>query len=212
MHIAIIDYGSGNLNSVSKAFSTAINMLGDHLDVMITQQGDDLLNASHIVLPGVGAFDDCARNLKQTGNLWEKLNHAVLNQGKPFLGMCVGEQLMVQYGSEGEGAEGLGWIEGTVEKIVPEQKDLKVPHMGWNDIHCPHDHPVFSGLNGKDMYFTHSWSVRNVPDKHCLAYCDYGQKIVAAIGKDNMVGVQFHPEKSQKFGLELIRNFLQWSI
>ncbi len=212
MTIAIIDYGSGNLNSVSKAFSKAARMLGDQQNVIVTRQGKDLLNASHIVLPGVGAFDDCARNLKQAGDLWDKLNHAVLKQAKPFLGICVGEQLMVEHGLEGEGAKGLGWIEGTVEKIIPTQKDLKVPHMGWNDIHLHKPHPVFSDLDGEDMYFTHSWSVCNISSDHLLADCDYGQKIITAIGKDNMLGVQFHPEKSQKSGLRLIQNFLQWKI
>lgn len=212
MTIAIIDYGSGNLNSVSKAFSKAARELGAQTKVIIAQQGKDLLDASHIVLPGVGAFDDCARNLKQTGDLWEKLNHAILKQGKPFLGICVGEQLMVKKGLEGEGAEGLGWIEGTVEKIIPKNADYKIPHMGWNDIHLHQQHPVFLGLDSKDMYFTHSWSVQNIQDDDLLAYCDYGQKIVAAIGRDNMVGVQFHPEKSQQSGLQLIQNFLKWKI
>lgn len=212
MKIAVIDYGSGNINSVSKAFAKVAKYLDPKAELKVTNQAKDVLNATHVILPGVGAFYDCANQLRKQDGLWHSLNEAIIKQGKAFFGICVGQQMMVEKGLEIQETEGLAWLSGVVRKIKPADPSLKIPHMGWNHLNIQHEHPVLKGCEDLDVYFTHSWAVCDIEEKHILAHCDYGGKLVAAIGKDNMFGSQFHPEKSQKTGLKIIENFLKWSL
>ncbi len=212
MSVAIIDYGSGNLRSAEKAFERADTDAGLGLGVSVTRNPEDLKNASHIVLPGVGAFVDCLSGIKALPGMLDALEENVIGAGKPFLGICVGMQLMADVGREHETTNGFGWIPGEVRALEPRDKTLKIPHMGWNELQISGPaHPVFDGIaEGAHVYFVHSYGFRPKNPGHVLATVDYGGETIAAIGRDNMVGTQFHPEKSQAVGLKLIANFLRW--
>jgi len=206
MAVAIIDYGSGNLRSAAKAFESQTD-----LEIQVTADVGVVAAADHIVLPGVGAFGDCRRGLFAVDGMVETLQRTVIEGGRPFLGICVGMQLMAARGLEHGVFEGFGWIDGDVVAVEPDDASLKVPHMGWNDLTHVADHPVLEGLDhGAHAYFVHSYHMVPADPAHVLATVDYGGAITAAVGRDNMIGTQFHPEKSQAAGLALIRNFVQW--
>jgi glutamine amidotransferase len=212
MSVVIIDYGSGNLQSATKAFERGIAEGNFSTDVRVSADPEDVREASHIVLPGVGAFADCRAGLLALDGMVDALQEAVLKSAKPFLGICVGMQLMGTLGMEHGNHAGLGWVNGTVRALDPSDKNLKIPHMGWNELDLNEAyHPVMDGLNKRPhVYFTHSYYlVCDCPDD-VLATADYGGPITAVVGRDNMVGTQFHPEKSQQVGLKLISNFLKW--
>lgn len=216
MTIAIIDYGSGNLRSAEKAFERAARAHARVPDVIVTSDPDRVRNADRIVLPGVGAFADCKRGLWAVEGMPEALEEAVQRQGKPFFGICVGMQLMAERGLEFETVEGLGWVEGDVSEMKPSDPSLKIPHMGWNTIDArPDGHPVFKGLetgpDGLHAYFVHSYHFACKRDEDRLATFGYAGTFTAMVAKDNMIGTQFHPEKSQRLGLGLIANFLDWN-
>jgi glutamine amidotransferase len=212
MNVAIIDYGSGNLRSAAKAFERAVLEAGLDHAVKLTSAPSDVAAASHIVLPGVGAFGDCRRGLDALDGMVETLRRTVIEDGRPFLGICVGMQLMATRGLEHGSHDGLGWIAGTVERLQPADPALKIPHMGWNELEprVP-DHPFLAGLEaGGHAYFVHSYGFRAADPEAVLASVDYGGPVAAIIGRANMLGCQFHPEKSQAVGLRLITNFLRW--
>lgn len=214
MTVAIVDYGSGNLHSAHKAFDRASHEAGLDSQIMLTGDPEDVARAERIVLPGVGAFADCRRGLESIPGMIEALNEAVVARGRPFLGICVGMQLMAERGLEYEETRGLGWIGGDVTAITPDDASLKVPHMGWNTLEVRQAHPLLAGIptgpEGLHAYFVHSYAFTGVAPAEVVAATDYGGPIIAIVGRDNLVGTQFHPEKSQKLGLALIANFLRW--
>ncbi|HEX6959858.1 MAG TPA: imidazole glycerol phosphate synthase subunit HisH [Ferrovibrio sp.] len=211
MKLALIDYGSGNLRSAAKAIQRAAADHGIALELMVTGRVEDVAAAERIVLPGVGAFADCYRGLAALDGMIDALNDQLIGKGKPFLGICVGMQLMASVGREHGEHKGLGWIGGAVELLQPADAALKVPHMGWNELRILQRHPVLAGLeNGAHAYFVHSYHIRPENRAVVLAETDYGGPVVAAVGRDNLVGTQFHPEKSQATGLRLLANFLTW--
>ncbi|MBT4890654.1 MAG: imidazole glycerol phosphate synthase subunit HisH [Rhodospirillales bacterium] len=213
--VTIIDYGSGNLRSVAKAFERSVAESGSGTRVVVTSDVKQVQVADRIVLPGVGAFGDCMAGLSGIDGMIETLNEAVIKGGRPFIGICVGMQLLASEGHEYGIHKGLGWIPGRVEIIKPLDASLKVPHMGWNTLKVSHDHAVFEGLatEGSDphVYFVHSNHYVTENTLHRLAVTEYGSEITAVIGRDNILGTQFHPEKSQASGLKLISNFLKWN-
>ncbi|HEY8595320.1 MAG TPA: imidazole glycerol phosphate synthase subunit HisH [Devosiaceae bacterium] len=212
--VAIVDYGSGNLKSAEKAFQRAAREQGAGTGVTVTADPDVVARATRIVLPGVGAFADCRAGLLAVQGMREALEERVIGAGVPFLGICVGMQLMAERGLEKGEHDGLGWIAGDVVRITPSDPEMKVPHMGWNTISVLGDHPVFEGIpdgrEGWHAYFVHSYHMAMNDRAQLLASADYGGEITAAVARDNMVGTQFHPEKSQQLGLALIGNFLRW--
>lgn len=211
MLTAIVDYESGNLHSAEKAFQLMARET-DRGEVIVTDRAEDVARADRIVLPGDGAFPACAAALRGQSGLYDALRESVEVQGRPFLGICVGMQLMADWGREYADTPGLGWIGGEVERIAPADPRLKVPHMGWNDLVLTVDHPVFNGVStGDHAYFVHSYQFRVDAPGERLAHVDYGLDVTAVIGRDTMIGMQFHPEKSQKTGLRMIANFLSWS-
>ena len=214
MTVAIIDYGSGNLHSAQKAFERAVREAGMNRAVRVTSRPEDVLAAEHVVLPGVGAFADCRRGLDAVPGMVEALTEAVQQQGKPFLGICVGAQLLSTRGLEYEVVSGLGWIPGDVAPIKPNDPGLKIPHMGWNTLDVKRPHPVLgairTGRDGLHAYFVHSYQIYAGNPDDVLATADYGGPVTAIVARANIVGVQFHPEKSQTLGLALIANFLKW--
>jgi len=211
MTIAIIDYGSGNLRSAAKAFERAVAEAGRKESVAVTADPGVVAAASHVVLPGVGAFADCKRGLQALPGMIEALVRAVKEDAKPFLGICVGMQLMATWGREHGDEEGLGWIPGEVVALTPNDPALKIPHMGWNDLDIRAEHPVLDGIgSGRHAYFVHSYGFVCENPAHSLAVVDYGGPVTAVVGRQTMVGTQFHPEKSQATGLRLITNFVQW--
>jgi glutamine amidotransferase len=212
MTVAIIDYGSGNLRSAAKAFERAIGESGLDLDVSVTADAARLKDASHIVLPGVGAFADCKQGLSTLPGMEDALTEQVIGAGKPFLGICVGMQLMADIGREHVDTPGLGWVPGEVVAMTPSDETLKIPHMGWNDLNFSSPlHPIFEGIpEHAHVYFVHSYGFVPTDPAHVLASVDYGGPTPAAVGRDNLIGTQFHPEKSQAVGLRLITNFLKW--
>ena len=214
--VAIIDYGSGNLRSAAKAFERMAAETGLARTIVVTADPAMVAAADRIVLPGVGAFADCYRGVCEPAGLRAALEAAVVEKARPFLGICVGMQLMATRGLEHGATPGFGWIAGDVVAIQPASPDLKIPHMGWNELNImAREHPVLAGLTPEGRaphaYFVHSYHVAAADDRHILATTDYGGEITAMIGRDNMVGTQFHPEKSQATGLRLIANFLNWS-
>jgi glutamine amidotransferase len=210
MLTVLIDYESGNLHSAEKAFQRMARETGAG-EVIVTSSPEDVARADRIVLPGDGAFPACRRALVARTGLFDAMVEAVELKGRPFLGICVGMQLMATTGHEYEETPGLGWIAGDVVKIEPSDPALKVPHMGWNDLVIDHPHPVLDGVaNGEHAYFVHSYHMRLLHPAERLAHCDYGGEITAIVGRDTMIGMQFHPEKSQDAGLRLIANFLAW--
>lgn len=212
MKVVIVDYGSGNLRSAAKAFERAAKDSGIAADIAVSAEAASLRQASHIVLPGVGAFADCKRGLEALPGMIDALNQTVLIDGRPFFGICVGMQLMAELGHEHGEHRGLGWIKGTVEPLEPSDPTLKVPHMGWNDLQFADGaHPLLAGVEpGRHAYFVHSYHLRCADARNVLATVDYGGAVTAVTGRDNIVGTQFHPEKSQDTGLTLIANFLRW--
>ncbi len=214
MNVAIIDYGSGNLHSAAKAFERAARDGGLPASIEVTSDPQAVSRADRIVLPGVGAFPDCRAGLLAIDGMAEALDEGVRGKGKPFLGICVGMQLLAECGLEHRETPGLGWIGGTVAAIAPNDPKLKIPHMGWNNLALRRAHPVFDGVatgeNGQNAYFVHSFHFVASNERDVIAVTDYGGALTAAVGRDTIVGVQFHPEKSQNFGLRLISNFLRW--
>ncbi|WP_432285867.1 imidazole glycerol phosphate synthase subunit HisH [Aminobacter sp. BA135] len=214
MRVAIIDYGSGNLRSATKAFERAAREAGIAAEIELTADADRVRSADRIVLPGVGAYADCARGLRAVDGMWETVEEVAIRKAHPFLGICVGMQLMSERGLEKTVTEGFGWISGDVKEITPTDPTLKIPQIGWNTIHVKHDHPVFkdiaTGPQGLHAYFVHSYHLDASKEKEVLATADYGGRVTAAVARDNLVGTQFHPEKSQALGLGLIANFLRW--
>ncbi|EDZ43317.1 MAG: imidazole glycerol phosphate synthase subunit HisH [Planktotalea sp.] len=211
MLTAIVDYESGNLHSAEKAFGRMASEANAG-EVVVTSDADVVSRADRIVLPGDGAFPACVKALKGTGGLFDALQEAVTVKARPFLGICVGMQLMATLGREYEDTDGLGWIDGEVVKITPSDPTLKVPHMGWNDLVIDTPHPVFEGVEtGDHTYFVHSYHFDVAKPAERLAHVDYAGDITAIVGRDTMLGMQFHPEKSQQVGLRLISNFLAWT-
>jgi glutamine amidotransferase len=212
--VAIVDYGSGNLHSAAKAFERAARDTGSAAAIVVTRDPEAVRAADRVVLPGVGAFADCRRGLDGVPGMVEAMTETVRRRGKPFLGICVGMQLMAERGREYEVTEGLGWIAGDVCRIAPKNPDLKIPHMGWNTIDAHRAHALFAGIPlgsaGLHAYFVHSYHLRVADDVDLVAESDYGGPVTALVARDNVAGTQFHPEKSQKLGLALIANFLKW--
>jgi len=212
--VAIIDYGSGNLHSAAKAFERAARSLETVEKIVVTRDPDIVFRADRIVLPGVGAFADCRKGLDSLDGMIDAMTEAVRDKARPFFGICVGMQLMAARGKENITTDGLGWIGGDVEKIAPRDERLKIPHMGWNTLDLMREHPVLEGLplgpDGRHAYFVHSYHLNAENEADVLARADYGGPITAMVGKDTAIGTQFHPEKSQRFGLALIANFLKW--
>lgn len=208
MRVALIDYDSGNLHSAEKAFQLMGRDAG--AEVLVTSDPTLAVRADRIVLPGDGAFPACRRALGEVDGMAEALREAVLLRGVPFLGICVGMQMLATTGHEYRETPGLDWIGGDVAAIAAP--GLKVPHMGWNDLVIDHPHPVLDGIvTGDHAYFVHGWQFQLRDPAHLLAHVDYGGPVTAVVGRDNIVGTQFHPEKSQATGLRLIRNFLAWN-
>jgi glutamine amidotransferase len=220
--VVIVDYGSGNLRSAAKAFERAAREAGLDRDIAVTDDPATLAAADRIVLPGVGAFADCRAGLEARDGLVEALVEAVEARGRPFLGICVGMQLMATRGLEHRETPGFGWIPGDVEALRPADPAMKIPHMGWNELRiAAPGHPVLAGLSegaagadgmrgGPHAYFVHSYQLVAANPDQVLATVDYGGAVTAVVGRDNLVGTQFHPEKSQRTGLRLIANFLEW--
>ena len=214
MHVAIIDYGSGNLHSAAKAFERAAREQASKLAIKVTSKPEEVREAERIVLPGVGAFADCKQGLAQIPGMIDALEDTVRRRGKPFLGICVGLQLMAERGVEHGLTPGLGWIEGEVREITPKDRSLKIPNMGWNTLALQRKHALFEGIatgeTGLNAYFVHSYHLVPASTDVLVATTDYGGPITAFVANDNLAGSQFHPEKSQKLGLALIANFLKW--
>jgi imidazole glycerol-phosphate synthase subunit HisH len=212
--VAIVDYGSGNLHSAAKAFERAAREQGLDQPIVVTREPDAVARADRVVLPGVGAFADCRRGLDAVAGMVEALNESVRVRGHPFFGICVGMQLMAERGREYEVVEGLGWIAGEVDRITPSDPNLKIPHMGWNTLEKRAPHPLLDGIavgpQGLHAYFVHSFHLKPAARSDLVAEADYGGPVTAVVGRDTMVGTQFHPEKSQRLGLRLIANFLKW--
>jgi glutamine amidotransferase len=214
MSVAIVDYGSGNLHSAAKAFERAARESGHSQPIVVTSDPDVVRKADRVVLPGVGAFADCKHGLEALPGMVQALEETVRGKGRPFLGICVGMQLMAERGREYQVTEGLGWVAGEVDKITPNDPTLKIPHMGWNTLNPQKAHPLLDGIplgpQGLHAYFVHSYALRPTDPSDKLAEAEYGGPITAMVARDSMAGTQFHPEKSQKLGLALIANFLRW--
>jgi glutamine amidotransferase len=213
--VAIVNYGSGNLHSAAKAFERAARESGCEQSILVTADPDAVRRADRVVLPGVGAFADCRRGLDAVTGMVEALEETVRRKARPFLGICVGMQLMAERGREYVVTEGLGWIPGEVDRIEPKDSTLKIPHMGWNTLDALRPHPLLEGVTtgpqGLHAYFVHSYHF-NTANRECLvAQADYGGPVTAMVARENCAGTQFHPEKSQRLGLALIANFLTWA-
>ena len=215
MSVAIVDYGSGNLHSAAKAFERAARDIGAPMAIEVTSNPAKVARAERVVLPGVGAFADCRRGLDDIPGMVDALDSAVRLKGRPFFGICVGMQLMAERGREYQVTPGLGWIAGEVDRIAPSDPALKIPHMGWNTLNMLRPHPLLAdiplGPDGLHAYFVHSYELKTAHRAELVAQADYGGPLTAIVGRDNMVGTQFHPEKSQRLGLQLIANFLKWA-
>jgi imidazole glycerol-phosphate synthase subunit HisH len=214
MSVAIVDYGSGNLHSAAKAFERAAKDASLGQPIIVTSDPAVVAGSDRVVLPGVGAFADCRRGLDAVDGMTAALEEAVRKKGRPFFGICVGMQLLAERGREYEVTEGLGWIAGEVDRITPSDARLKIPHMGWNTLNVVRPHPLLEGLplgpEGRHAYFVHSYALKPAQRADLIADADYGGAVTAIVARDNIFGTQFHPEKSQKFGLALIANFLRW--
>lgn len=212
--VTIIDYGSGNLHSAAKAFERMNGEAGTGFEIKLTSDPDEVRGAERVVLPGVGAFADCRSGLFGIAGMMEALEEAVIKKARPFLGICVGMQLMAARGLEHGQTPGFGWIGGEVRAIEPDDASLKIPHMGWNTLDVINPHPLLEGIetgpNGLHAYFVHSYHLAADEPAHVAAQSSYGGPVTAMVARDNMAGTQFHPEKSQKLGLALITNFLKW--
>jgi imidazole glycerol-phosphate synthase subunit HisH len=214
MTVAIVDYGSGNLHSAAKAFERAARESGHDQPIVVTNDPEAVAAADRIVLPGVGAFADCRRGLDEIPGMIDALELSVGKRARPFFGICVGMQLMAERGREYQVTPGLGWISGEVDRITPADAALKIPHMGWNTLSVTKPHALLEGIAagaaGLHAYFVHSYELKPTRRDDLVAQADYGGPLTAIVGRDNMVGTQFHPEKSQRLGLALIANFLKW--
>ena len=211
MTTVIVDYESGNLHSAEKAFQRMAAETGAGA-VTVTSDPDTVRAASRVVLPGDGAFPACQKELYDHRGLFEAIEDAVIKGGRPFMGICIGMQMMATRGLEYTETPGFDWIPGTVAAISPSDPSLKIPHMGWNDLVIDHPHPIFEGIEtGHHAYFVHSYQFEVADPSHRLAHCDYAGDVTAVVGRDNIVGTQFHPEKSQSTGLRMIANFLRWA-
>ena len=213
MNVKIINYGTGNLNSVSKALEVAATEINKKINIKISNKPKDILDSDRIILPGQGSFRQCALAVKNIPGLWDSLNEFVLVKKKPIFGICVGMQLFSEKGYEERVTEGFGWIKGSVKKIETTKKDLKLPHMGWNEVNVIKKNDLFVDIkNLSHFYFVHSFAfeAENINDVICTA--DYEKPVVAALLKDNIFGSQFHPEKSQENGIKLLSNFLNWNL
>ncbi|NMG37961.1 imidazole glycerol phosphate synthase subunit HisH [Chelativorans sp. ZYF759] len=214
MRVAIIDYGSGNLRSAVKAFERAARDHAIAAEILLTDRAEEVAGADRIVLPGVGAFADCRAGLNVVPGMVEALEDTVRSKGRPFLGICVGMQLLASRGLEKVVTEGLGWIPGDVREMTPSDPTLKIPQIGWNTIHVKHSHKLLEGIEtgegGLHAYFVHSYQLDAEQDAEVIAVTDYGGPVTAIVARDNVAGTQFHPEKSQALGLALIANFLKW--
>jgi len=212
--IVIVDYGSGNLHSAMKAVERAATDAGLNASIAVSAQADAVADADRVILPGVGAFADCRAGLNAVPGMTEALHTFAIERQRPFLGICVGMQLMASRGLEFGETEGLGWIQGDVAAIVPSDASLKVPHMGWNTLNGHRAHPLLDGImlgpEGQHAYFVHSFHMMPHVPETVFATADYGGAITAMVGRDNLAGTQFHPEKSQRLGLKLLTNFLDW--
>jgi len=210
--VALIDYGSGNLRSAEKALTRAADEHSTGHSIVVTADPAIAAKAERIVLPGVGAFADCMAGLRRLPGMVEALSEAVIGRGIPFLGICVGMQLLAEVGREFGDHPGLGWVKGEVVRMTLADPALKIPHMGWNELAFPRPHPLFAGLEpGAHVYFVHSYVIRPADSGEVLATTDYGGPFAAAVGRGNIVGTQFHPEKSQAAGLAILGNFLRWT-
>lgn len=211
MRVVLVDYDSGNLHSAEKAVALMGRDAG--AEVVVSSDPEAVARADRIVLPGDGAFPACKAALDAVPGMVEALEEAVLRRAVPFLGICVGMQMLATTGHEYHETPGLGWIGGEVVRITPSDPALKVPQMGWNDLEISRPHPVLDGVgSGDHAYFVHGWHFRVAEPAHLLARVDYGGPVTAVVGRDNIVGTQFHPEKSQAVGLRIIRNFLEWRV
>ncbi len=212
--VVIIDYGSGNLHSANKSVQRAANEAGLEIDLRVTASTKDVEEADRIILPGVGAFADCKSGLTSIAGMLDVLQGAVIERQRPFLGICVGMQLMATRGLEFGKTPGFDWITGDVSAIEPSDPSLKIPHMGWNTLQLINQHDLLEGIalgaNGLHAYFVHSFHLQPADPSTRIATTDYGVEVTAMVGRDNIVGTQFHPEKSQKLGLKLLENFLRW--
>jgi glutamine amidotransferase len=213
--VAIVDYGSGNLHSAQKAFERAARDARRQAPILVTRDPDAVARADRVVLPGVGAFADCRRGLDAVSGMVDALNEVVRHKGRPFLGICVGMQLMAERGREYAVTPGLGWIPGEVDRIAPRDTGLKIPHMGWNTLDERKPHPLLDGIplgpQGLHAYFVHSYHLNVADPADLVAEADYGGPVTAIVARDSCAGTQFHPEKSQRMGLRLIANFLKWA-
>ena len=211
MTVAIIDYGSGNLHSAAKAFERAARTQENPQKISVTRDPEAVYRADRIVLPGVGAFADCMAGLKAVPGMVEALREKVLKEGAPFLGICVGMQLLATVGVEFGRHAGLGWIAGEVVKITPDDPALKIPHMGWNEVKKTQSHALLEGIpDNAHAYFVHSFQLKPALPEDLIATTDYGGPLTAMVGNENIAGTQFHPEKSQATGIKLLENFLSW--
>ena len=213
MYVSIVDYGTGNLNSVSKALEAAATKINKKINIRISNKPKDILDSDKIILPGQGSYRQCALGVKNISGLWDSLNEFVLIKKKPIFGICVGMQLFSDQGFEEEVTKGFGWIKGSVKKIKLNNKDLKLPHIGWNEIKIVKKNDLFFDIdNLSHFYFVHSYAfeAENINDVVCLT--DYEKSVVAALLKENIFGTQFHPEKSQENGIKLLSNFLNWNL
>ncbi len=211
MGTVIVDCGSGNLHSALKAFTLTAKEAGAG-DVSVSSEPEHIASADRLVLPGVGAFGSCSDGIRERNGMADAIEEAALRRGVPFLGICVGMQLLASIGRERGISKGFGWIPGEVVEIAPKDPNLKVPHMGWNELGIDDRHAILSGVSdGDHVYFVHSFHFRPEDSGKRIAHADYGGEITAAIASENLVGVQFHPEKSQRTGLRIIANFLAWA-
>ena len=213
MYVSIVDYGTGNLNSVSKALEAAAAQINKTINIKISDKPKDILNSDRIILPGQGSYRQCALGVKKISGLWDSLNEFVLVKKKPIFGICVGMQLFSEQGHEEQITEGFGWIKGSVKKIKLKNKNLKLPHMGWNEVNVIKKNDLFVGINNlSHFYFVHSFAFEAKDEKDVICTTDYEKLVIAGILKENIFGTQFHPEKSQNNGIKLLSNFLNWNL
>jgi len=213
MYVSIVDYGTGNLNSVSKALEVAAEQISKKINIKISNKPKDILDSDKIILPGQGSYRQCALGVKNIPGLWDSLNEFVLIKKKPIFGICVGMQLFSEQGYEEHVTEGFGWIKGSVKKIEINNKDLKLPHMGWNEVNVLKKNDLFLDIkNLSHFYFVHSFAFKAKDEKDIICTTDYEKPVIAGVLKENIFGTQFHPEKSQSNGIKLLSNFLNWNL
>jgi imidazole glycerol-phosphate synthase subunit HisH len=213
MYVSIVDYGTGNLNSVSKALEAAAAQINKRINIKISNKPKDILNSDRIILPGQGSYRQCALGVKKISGLWDSLNEFVLVKKKPIFGICVGMQLFSEQGHEEQITEGFGWVKGSVKKIKLKDKNLKLPHMGWNEVNVIKKNDLFVGINNlSHFYFVHSFVFEAKDEKDVICTTDYEKPLIAGLLKENIFGTQFHPEKSQINGIKLLSNFLNWNL